>query len=185
MSRSLSPDAAALATERAATVRRLVEATYGFRPSAHTARTFSAALQASLLETGTATAEELHELLLTPAGQAALDALAGRLTVGETHFFRVAPQIRMLRAVVLPALIGSRAERRRLRIWSAGCATGEEPYTLALLIRERARELAELGRPDHRHGRRSRRARGRPRWSVPRVVVPRNPVRNPRPLLHD
>lgn len=64
------------------------------------------------------------------------DALARRLTVGETYFFR-APEIHaVLREQVLPELIRKRADTRRLRFWSAGCCTGEEPYTLALLLRE-------------------------------------------------
>ena len=59
-------------------------------------------------------------------------------TVGETYFFRDRDQINALRLSVLPGLI---AERRRegsyqLRLWSAGCSTGEEPYSLAILLRE-------------------------------------------------
>ena len=65
-------------------------------------------------------------------------ALIRSLTIGETYFFRNKPHIDFLREQVLPALI----ERRRreeppwLRIWSAGCATGEEAYSLAILLRE-------------------------------------------------
>ncbi|MHB8589900.1 MAG: CheR family methyltransferase [Candidatus Dormibacteraceae bacterium] len=65
-------------------------------------------------------------------------ALIRSLTIGETYFFRNKPHIDLLREQVLPALI----ERRRreehpwLRIWSAGCATGEEAYSLAILLRE-------------------------------------------------
>ena len=61
------------------------------------------------------------------------------MTIQETHFFRVTPQIEALRRHVLPALLRRRQDapaERRLSIWSAGCSTGEEPYTLAILLRE-------------------------------------------------
>ena len=65
-----------------------------------------------------------------------LEVLATSLTVGETHFFRVTPQIDALRHVVLPDLIAHHRIDRRLRVWSAGCSTGEEAYTLAMLLCE-------------------------------------------------
>ena len=62
--------------------------------------------------------------------------LAGHLTVGETYFFRDRACFEVLEQEVLPALIASRRseETLRLRIWSAGCATGEEPYSLAIVL---------------------------------------------------
>jgi chemotaxis protein methyltransferase CheR len=68
---------------------------------------------------------------------AELRALVARLTVGETHFFRNRPQFDALRNVVLPELIRKRRDKvKRLRFWSAGCSTGEEPYSLAMLLVE-------------------------------------------------
>jgi len=58
------------------------------------------------------------------------------LTVGETYFFRNAPQFAALRRQVLPDLIQRQAKLRSLRLWSAGCATGEEPYSLAMTIND-------------------------------------------------
>jgi chemotaxis protein methyltransferase CheR len=65
-----------------------------------------------------------------------LEELAARLTVPETHFFRVRPQIAALQQTLLPGLLERRADQRHVSIWSAGCSTGEEPYTLAILLRE-------------------------------------------------
>ena len=63
--------------------------------------------------------------------------LIDEVTIQETHFFRNPPQMRALRAHVLPELIRhAEAHGRRLRIWSAGCSTGEEPYTIAMMLRE-------------------------------------------------
>ncbi len=62
-------------------------------------------------------------------------ALAERLTVGETYFFRNAQDMEAFAGEVLPQRVRARASERRLRILSAGCSTGEEPYTLAMLAR--------------------------------------------------
>lgn len=59
-------------------------------------------------------------------------ALTSEIAVGETYFFRGPEQMAFLREHVLPEL-GRRNPGRPLRIWSAGCASGEEPYTLAIL----------------------------------------------------
>jgi chemotaxis protein methyltransferase CheR len=63
--------------------------------------------------------------------------LLNEVTIQETHFFRNPPQIRALRKYVIPELLKHADSRgRRIRIWSAGCSTGEEPYTIAMLVRE-------------------------------------------------
>jgi chemotaxis protein methyltransferase CheR len=62
--------------------------------------------------------------------------LAAHLTNTESYFFRDEGQMALLRSRVLPALIERNAHRRSLRLWSAGCATGEEAYTLAILLCE-------------------------------------------------
>ena len=62
--------------------------------------------------------------------------LLDEVTIQETHFFRNPPQVRALREHVLPELVKAAAGTRRLRVWSAGCSTGEEPYTTAMMLRE-------------------------------------------------
>jgi len=68
-------------------------------------------------------------------GQREFDALVADLTVGETFFFRYPQQFDALRDIVLPACIERNKRNRCLRIWSAGCATGAEPYSLAILLK--------------------------------------------------
>jgi chemotaxis protein methyltransferase CheR len=80
---------------------------------------------------------------MSPTGQALAEQLVAQVTIGETHFFRVTPQIEALRTVVLPDLIRSRSAMRQLAVWSAGCSTGEEPFTIAILLREQATSLAD------------------------------------------
>lgn len=66
------------------------------------------------------------------------DAVIDALTICETHFFRNGPHFEALRDHILPALIARRREAGTfaLRLWSAGCASGEEAYSLAILLRE-------------------------------------------------
>jgi chemotaxis protein methyltransferase CheR len=67
---------------------------------------------------------------------AELDEALDLLTTNETYFFREDYQLRALRDEVLPKLAEDNAAKRRLIVWSAGCSTGEEVYTLAILIAE-------------------------------------------------
>lgn len=106
----------------------------------------------------------LADLAAVPA---LLDALVGAVTVGETYFFREPQQFDVLREQILPELLARRPADRPLRIWSAGCATGEEPYSIAILLHElgvlaRARILAtDISRPALAQARRARYGR----WS--------------------
>ncbi len=65
-----------------------------------------------------------------------LAVLVDNLTTNETYFFRESPQLRAFAEELLPELRTTLADRKSLRIWSAGCSTGEEPYTIAMLLLE-------------------------------------------------
>jgi chemotaxis protein methyltransferase CheR len=65
-----------------------------------------------------------------------LSVLAGELTVTETYFFRGAEHCRALAGIALAERVRARAAERRLRLLSLGCSSGEEAYTLAILLRE-------------------------------------------------
>jgi chemotaxis protein methyltransferase CheR len=69
-------------------------------------------------------------------GSAELEEAIELLTTNETYFFRQEYQLRAFRDEVLPRLAEENSSRRRLTIWSAGCSTGEEPYTIAIFIHE-------------------------------------------------
>jgi chemotaxis protein methyltransferase CheR len=69
------------------------------------------------------------------AGESERHLLINQLTIGETYFFRHTEQFDALRDVVLPDLIERNQAGRSLRIWSAGCASGAEPYSLAILLK--------------------------------------------------
>jgi chemotaxis protein methyltransferase CheR len=77
------------------------------------------------------------DLLADPvAGEAEWARLEAEITIGETFFFRYGEQFAALRTTILPGLVEARHRERSLRIWSAGCSTGAEPYSLAILVRE-------------------------------------------------
>jgi chemotaxis protein methyltransferase CheR len=61
-------------------------------------------------------------------------AVSEAMTTNESSFFRDRPVFERFRDVVLPQLLKSRAPHKRLRIWSAACAAGQEPYSIAMLL---------------------------------------------------
>jgi chemotaxis protein methyltransferase CheR len=69
------------------------------------------------------------------AGGALFEQLIETLTVGETYFYRHRPYFDMLEREILPEIIARRRDSKRLRLWCAGCATGEEAYSLAIAVR--------------------------------------------------
>jgi chemotaxis protein methyltransferase CheR len=64
-----------------------------------------------------------------------LGELVEAMTINETFFFRDGDPFEVLRQAVLPDLVRRRAAQRRLSIWSAACSSGQEPYSVALLLR--------------------------------------------------
>lgn len=81
--------------------------------------------------------DEYYELLSNnQMGTVEMDRLINAVTVNETHFFRDKAQFDALYSHILPQLIERKRQIRTLRIWSAGCSSGEEPYSLAILLRE-------------------------------------------------
>lgn len=82
-------------------------------------------------------------LLSGPLTRAHLKVLASHLTIGETYFFREKKTFESLATHVLPALIHARRGRlQRLRLWSAACCSGEEAYSLAILMGQLLPDLA-------------------------------------------
>ncbi|MCX7668445.1 MAG: protein-glutamate O-methyltransferase, partial [Anaerolineae bacterium] len=100
------------------------------------------AIGRALAETGLPSPQALYERLAAGADQSLCESFIASLTIPETYFFRNRPQFEALEQHILPDLIARRREQRRLRIWSAGCASGEEPYSLAILLRRLLPDLA-------------------------------------------
>jgi chemotaxis protein methyltransferase CheR len=83
----------------------------------------------------------LGSLNTSPKGSAEWQALAEQLTVSETFFFRNTDNFMALAEIVLPERIRAKAQTKQLRILSAGCSSGDEPYSLAIIVREALPDL--------------------------------------------
>ena len=129
------PGLALTARQRAAFLD-LVERQFGIRVSDYGASRVDEAVNTVLPTTPCSTPDELLASLDPDCPQRWLHALVEHLTVGETYFLRDPAQIAALCETILPEIVDRRSGERRLRLWSAGCSTGEEPYTLAILLRE-------------------------------------------------
>ena len=93
-------------------------------------------LQRRLKATGLDTFYSYYRLLQSKEGKSELTTLLENLTINETSFFRNKPQLDLFHKVILEELLQRKQQRRdfTLRIWSAGCSTGQEPYTIAMLV---------------------------------------------------
>lgn len=82
-------------------------------------------------------------LVSGPLSARQVEVLARHLTVGETYFFREGRTLEVFANTLLPEIVRARRHQgRRLRLWSAACCSGEEPYSLAILLREKLPEIA-------------------------------------------
>lgn len=97
---------------------------------------FQARLAGLLRERGLTHVEELVQLLRTSTNPELESAVAEAMTINETSFFRDCRAFDVLRTEVLPNLVDSRLKERKLRVWSAASSTGQEAYSLAMLIRD-------------------------------------------------
>jgi chemotaxis protein methyltransferase CheR len=87
--------------------------------------------------------EYWEQLTAHPSRDGELRQLLNEITIGETCLFRSQPQLDALRKVILPEITAEKTKQitKRLRIWSAGCSTGEESYTLAMNMMEESQSL--------------------------------------------
>ena len=94
-------------------------------------------LQPRLPVHGVTTFRDYYRLLkYGPEAQREFDEIVERVTTNETYFFREAYQLQAFAEEVLPDVLASRDPKEPVRIWSAGCSTGEEPYSIAMLLDE-------------------------------------------------
>jgi len=91
---------------------------------------------------GVKTIEELVTMLRQRRDATVIKAVTDAMTTNETLFFRDTKPFEQFRRLVLPELIAARQAKRHLRIWSAASSSGQEPYSLAMILREEAALLS-------------------------------------------
>jgi chemotaxis protein methyltransferase CheR len=106
---------------------------------------FETRLQRLLRDSGFNTLECLVATLRQKPDPAIQRSIAEAMTVNETSFFRDHTPFELMRLDLLPALIRKRASSRRLRLWSAACSTGQEAYSLAMMLYEHFPQLRDWG----------------------------------------
>ena len=103
---------------------------------------FETRLAKLLRSQGMTRVEELIQHLRLKRDPALERSIAEAMTINETSFFRDSRPFELLRTELLPALIEARRNSRTLRIWSAACSTGQEAYSIAMLLLEHFPQLA-------------------------------------------
>lgn len=87
-----------------------------------------------------------RNMMTSPLTKRQIQILAGSLTVGETYFFREKIVLEAFEYQILPELIRlRRGTEQHLRIWSAGCSSGEEPYTIAVILKRMLADIKDRG----------------------------------------
>lgn len=114
-----------------ALLKRHIEATLKIQCSNYKEDYIKRRLLSRMRSTGTATYGEYLRFL--KAEDSELDLLKNALTINVTEFFRDADVYDNLKKEIFPSLF---ARRKKIRIWCAGCSTGEEPYSLAMILHE-------------------------------------------------
>lgn len=106
-------------------------------------QSLEAGMIAAAHDLGYADALDFAQVLISPNCDAKhVETLTDHLTVGETYFYRERRVFEILESQILPGMIRSKAGgQQRINIWSAGCCTGEEAYSAAIMIR---RSIADL-----------------------------------------
>ncbi len=124
-----------LSIERFRLLRDLINRRFGISFNDDDRYLVESRLSERLVHLGITTFDDyFHYLSYHPDGEAEIEEAAEILTTNETYFLREEYQLRSFTREILPELQRRNSGRRRLLIWSAGCSSGEEAYTIAMLV---------------------------------------------------
>ena len=139
-----TPVGATMSESAFATISTLAKAEAGLVLPTSKLTMVQSRLRARLAQTGLASYEAYAKFVSGPEGQAERRFMISALTTNVSHFFRENHHFEIMRKTALPRLVAKAKSGQPLRIWSAGCSSGQEPYSIAMLILDAAPELASL-----------------------------------------
>ncbi len=122
-------------------LRNFLSRTSGLALDAEKAYLAESRLQPMLQRLGLADLDALVVRILSGQHPDLAREVVDAMTTNETFFFRDRVPFDNFRKIVLPNLLEARKEVRRIRIWCAACSTGQEPYSLAMILDEEAQQL--------------------------------------------
>jgi chemotaxis protein methyltransferase CheR len=128
----------AVSDEEFTLIQSLIKAQTGIALSEHKRSLVASRLGRRLRALGLPSLRTYYDYLMGPNGTAEMENFVNAMTTNKTDFFREPAHFEFLEREVLPGLMARalRTGERRIRIWSAGCSTGEEPYTISLALCE-------------------------------------------------
>jgi len=141
------PNTVSLSNKEFQRLSEFVYANFGIKLPPAKKTMLQARLQKRLRELGIKSFQEYSDYLFSPEGrQTELVQFIDKVTTNKTDFFREPAHFDYLVQSALPELINGRGHiRKKIMVWSAGCSTGEEPYTLAMVLSEFAEKNSALG----------------------------------------
>ncbi len=142
--RSEDPTGTAVPVRGVTSVFRLLEREYGIDFSSYKPTTVTRRVDRRIQLAGVKNVEDYADLLSTDRSE--LDAMYRDLLIGVTRFFRDDEAFDQLERHILPDLLQRTSTNDELRIWVPGCATGEEPYSIAILVLEALEKRGERRR---------------------------------------
>lgn len=117
-------------------LREAISSRYGFCIKESSIGMLAARVNTRAAAAGVSASEYALSLLAPPGNEQEFSLLAESILIGETHFLRTEPHFAALAGIVIATWRGTKAPKQRLRIVSLGCSTGEEPYSIAIVLRE-------------------------------------------------
>ena len=136
-----------LGPDEFALLRDLIERECGIALAANKQYLIETRLSALVAKNGCDTYHAFYLRAKAPDGGKLRDQIVDAMTTNETLWFRDAGPWKVLRETLLPAFCErlQRANREKIRIWSAACSTGQEPYSISMLIRDHLAEHKPAG----------------------------------------